>query len=780
MKIENLAFELTRKIAVPVVLISIGTALLFNLVKLPERIYLGPSYQVEYSDESPAYVFLSEDDKWRLPVQLDRIDPNYLKALIRYEDKRFYRHNGLDLLAIARAFITNIRKGRITSGASTLTMQLIRIINPRKRTYGSKLIEAFYSYQLEMRFTKDELLNMYLQFLPYGKNIEGIESACWAFFGHNASALSPFETAFLLAIPQNPNLYFPCEENYQNIRNAVNNVASVLLSHSVFSTKDYIEVINTAVPVTFNPYPRNIEHCAWWVKQQKLGNQNNPYRFTTTIRKDIQKITENIMTSYKDSLAFKGLNNGAAVVINNHTSEITALVGNFDFRDSENSGQIIGFDIPRSTGSTLKPFIYSLALDKGIIMPSQLVIDVPLRFGSYEPHNFQDEYFGLVPAQKALELSLNMPFLSLLREVSMDDFMSFMKSGGITSLIEKQGYYGLSIAIGGLELKLLELTNLYTIFRREGYYHPYIIGKDQPQTAYFSLISPGSAWLTMDALRQRERPGFEDFTDIVEIPPEIMWKTGTSQSHKDAWCIGSNENYTAGVWLGNFNSKSSPALEGARNAGPVLFDILTALSNRAFRNVSVEKIPEEIIDVEVCAYSGYLPNEACPETKKTKMIRTNIPTEKCPYHETFFIDRETGYHLPPLARQGREYDEKVYLLLPPSVRRWINDKNIVAREPPQTLPEYSYIQFSGPPRIIVPEKDTTYFLIPSVRADQQEIPLEAEAPNKEEELQWFLDRKFLQKSKPSERLWLYPEPGEHLVRVVKNDGKYDEVKISIL
>jgi len=768
---------------------GIGIIALVYLAPLPDRLSLPYSTMLQYRDQTPIYFFLTRDDKWRLPVELNKVDPNYLKALTRFEDKRFYYHPGVDPFAIARAVYLNSSRGKIISGGSTITMQLARILEPRPRTYGSKLMESLRALELETRLSKKEILQAYLQFLPFGKNLEGIESASYAYFGHSSRALSPFEIAYLLSVPQDPNLRYPSKKNLGPRQEAVGQVARRLSQAGIFSPGQVQEILKTPLPESLKPFPRQAPHCAFWLAQ-KLKNQD---LIATTLRKDLQPIAEKTLAAYQKDYAQKGVYNGAIVVIDNRSSQVLALVGNFDFWDQEHQGQVVGFIAPRSPGSALKPFIYALAIDRAMALPGYLVPDLPVRYGGYQPRNYDEQFRGLVKLEDALSQSLNVPFVNLLYQIGIQPFLSFLTDAGISTLSDQPGYYGLSAAIGSMEVNLLELTNLYAALARNGAYLDYqILLNDETRTGLSpansnnenprprQVFSPASAYLTKQALKIRDRPDFPYRAQVVELPPEIHWKTGTSYGNRDAWAIGSNPEFTVGVWLGNFDGAPSSELKGGDLAGPVLFDLLDALSNRSFQANLPAPPPGDLAEIEVCAYSGYLPNRDCPERKKVLAPIKNLPTKTCPYHLRYQVDNDTGYYLPPACRNGRDWTEKVFVVLPASVRRWISDQQLLAPSPPSPLPDCQYFAGQSPPKIVSPQPNAVFFLIPGLEPNRQEIPLEAEGPARENELSWFLNGKFLAKIPAQERAWLLPSPGLHQIRVVDSAGKYDQISIRII
>ncbi len=675
------------------VLVGVGVAAAW-WVPLPARLFAPPSVVMEYRDGTPAHVFLAPDERWRIPTAPERVDPAYLRALLALEDKRFFHHPGVDPLAVARAAVRNVARGRRVSGASTLTMQLVRVLEPRPRTFTSKLLESFRAVQLELRLSKQEVLAAYLQFVPYGRNVEGVEAAALAYFGHTAAHLSPAEIATLLAVPQNPNRRFPTPENAARLKAARDGVARRLLENealprgpaeaTVSPETVLAEVGATPVPDGLRAFPREAPHVAVWLRTRQPALA----RLRTTLDAGTQRMVERLMRDAAGGLASRGIHNGTAVVVERERAEVLALVGNFDFFDTAHGGQIVGFATPRSPGSALKPLLYAMGIDLGMVGPEQLVADVPMAYGGYAPRNFDGRFQGLVRLEYALSQSLNMPFVRLLERVGVERFLGTLRAAGVTSLSNEPGYYGLSAAVGGIELTPLELAGLYVALAGEGRAPSLrLLEGGQPVGEPVEVVSPGAAWLTRRSLSLRDRPDFPERRRLTGMPARVHWKTGTSFGHRDAWAAGSGPRHTAVVWLGNFDHSPSVHLVGADAAGPLLFDILEGVGPRG-RALPDEASapPEDLMRVEVCAYSGHLPTDACEHRKTVYARRAAVPTGRCPYHQRVEVDVATGLAVGPTCRAGKKTESRVYLSWPATIRRWLEEQHRRLPEPPAAAP----------------------------------------------------------------------------------------------
>jgi penicillin-binding protein 1C len=743
------------------------------LVPLPARLGAPSSTVIEYRDGTPAHVFLSPDEKWRPSITLDEVDPAYVEALLRFEDKRFWNHLGVDPLAVGRAAVLNLARGRRVSGASTLTMQLVRMLEPRPRTLGSKVVEALRAVQLELRLSKRELLTAYLRTVPFGRNVEGVQAAALAYFGHTASYLSAAEICTLLAVPQDPNRRFPEPGNRERLRVARDAIARRLLDQGALRPGSLAELQATPVPARMKEFPRHAIHASYWLRQRYPGQ----VRLRTTLSPDVQRLAERVMDGAKEDAARRGIHNGSLVVVDHASFEVVAAVGSFDFWDAAHGGQISGFARPRSPGSALKPFLYAMALEQGLAGPERLVPDIPVIYGTYAPRNFDNQFSGLVRLEDALSRSLNLPFVNLLRQLGIESFLATLRDMGAESLRPEPGFYGLSAAVGGLEVTPLEVAGFYATLARDGRFRPLRWLARPPsdpgaqeEEPLAQVFSPAAAWVTRQALSLRDRPDFPSRGQWSRVPPRIHWKTGTSFGHRDAWAVGSGPDYTAVVWMGNFDNAPSARLVGADAAGPLLFDVLEGVADRAKLPPPVPP-PAELTSVEVCAYSGHKPTEACPERTRTLARKTHVPTEPCPYHVRLDVDVKTGQALTPVCRASREYETRTFVVWPATIRRWLKDQHRRLPEPPAYAPGCQPGGERKPPVILSPALGQLAMLLPGVPPEDQEIPLEAETHAVNAKLSWFLDGEYLGTVRADERLWWKPRVGTHQLRVTDETGR---------
>jgi penicillin-binding protein 1C len=748
----------------------LGALALALAAPLPDRT-LVPSVVVEYRDGRPAFVFLSPDDKWRLPAELDRVDPRLVDSLVALEDKRFWRHDGVDGLALVRAAISNAVAGHRVSGGSTLTMQLARLLEPRPRTLPSKLIDMFRAVQLDLRLSKREILEAYLGRTPYGGNVEGIESAAWSYFGHGAQHLTPIEIATLLAVPQGPTRYAPRPANAARLRARRDAILGKLVAAGVFSGADAAAALDEAAaappPERLRRMPREAPHTAFLLRARHRGE----LRIRTTLDAGAQSLVEREIALRARELQTKGIHGGAVVVVDHHTREVVALAGSLDFTDAAHGGQIAMFARPRSPGSTLKPLLYALAIDRGMALPGYLVADVPTQYGTYRPRNFDGDYAGLVTLRDALARSLNLPFVDLLSQFGVERFLGELGRMGVALQRLAPGQYGLSLIAGGVELTPLELAGLYATLAGDGVYRPIRLeATDSPADASGTQVfGPGAAWLTRRTLSKKDRPDFPRRRDLAGFPAEIHWKTGTSFGLRDAWAIGSGPRYTAVVWTGNTDNSSSAELVGSEAAGPLLFDVLEGLADRTHAPTP-RPPPAELVRVEVCAFSGYIASEACPERTTAFAPVHAVPTTPDPYHQLYDVDRATGRAVLPACRlPGHTYDRRSFVVLPSSVTAWLAERNRAVPDPPLFAEGCSPETNTAAPNVLTPAEGQVVTLIPGMPAEQQRIPLTASS--RTARISWFIDGAHLGTAASSERLHWTPIPGRHEIVVTDEAGR---------
>ena len=553
---------------------------------------------------------LSSDGIWRFHEQSF---PNSLKqCVILFEDRYFYYHFGVNFASIFRAFFHNLRSdNRI--GASTITMQVARLLEPSDRSYKNKIREIFRAFQLELHFSKDEILNLYLNLAPYGGNIEGAKAASFFYFGKELNELSYAQAALLSTIPKNPNKNRL--DRVSNINALKNRVIKMLYKANLIDLSAFKRA--QAEPFK-NVRIRAVVNASDYANVA-FKNQISKASLDLNLQKDMLKILKDAMFSLKA----KNANNAAAVVIDNKKMSVVAFIGSHDerARDGKNSA----LNMKRNTGSTLKPFIYSLALDSGLITPNSQLIDTQIYLNEYVPKNFSNDFLGLVSAKDALNFSLNIPVINL--DLKLKDNSLYELLEKVNLVDENKEFYGSSIVLGSAEMSLIDLAHLYTIYANGGLYRPLeFAGKNyKNEDKNITLISPQSAYLTAKMMSEASRSYLKNAWQYAQNTPKIAFKTGTSANSRDLYAIGVDEDYTIAVWVGNFNAEKTDKLTGLNDVSKIVFDMFKITAQR--QNLEFMSEPEGIEKVPTCldAFSY----ETCKKTALDDRIVGVKLQDKC-------------------------------------------------------------------------------------------------------------------------------------------------------
>jgi len=548
-----------------------GVAVFADLVFPPDLSRLEDSTRlVLASDGRLLRGFTTDSGVWRLPADPGAVAPVYMKMLLAWEDQRFHSHPGVDPLAIGRAFGQLLDHGRIVSGASTITMQTARLLEPKERTFGAKLHQMWRAIQLERRFGKDEILTQYLTLAPYGGNLEGIRAASLAWFGKEPRHLAPSEAALLVALPQSPETLRP-DRYPDRARAARNKVLAVMEERGVLTAGEVAEARLDPIPSRRRPMPFGAPHLAW-----RMTASNPDARIVhSTIDGELQRALEHMALAEQESLdSGAGL---AVMVVENETRRVLAYLGSSDFFDDSRYGQIDMIRAVRSPGSTLKPFIYGMAFDDLMIHPETIIADMPTRFGNYQPENFLKVYRGEVSVREALQQSLNIPAVTVLENVGPRRLDARLQGVGVSLDYGGEGEPGLPMALGGLGTTLQDLTMLYAGLANGGVVRPLAFTLDDKAGPPVALLGEAAAWYVTRILEAAPPP--TDFVDPLATRDHrhIAFKTGTSYGYRDAWAVGYDARYTVGVWVGRPDGTPSPDRFGRATAAPVLFRIFRQL-----------------------------------------------------------------------------------------------------------------------------------------------------------------------------------------------------------
>lgn len=709
---------------------------------------------------------LSKDEKYRLYTPLSKISPQFKEAALLQEDQYFYWHFGLNPLAMLKAgWQTYLVKSR-RIGASTITMQLARIrygINSKK--FAGKIEQIVRALQLEMHYSKEQLLEAYLNLAPFSANIEGVGAASLIYFAKPIDKISLPEALTLAVIPQNPRQRTPLNKDLKQIRNKL--FARWLLQHP--EDKNLSASINLPLQMrTRGDLPFIAPHFVNALLMENKGEINS------SLDLRLQSIIKKISTNYLERKKAIGVYNAAVLLVDSRDMSIKAAMGSADFFNQRISGQIDGTDIKRSPGSTLKPFIYGLALDQGLIHPNTVLKDVPTSFGSYNPENFDYDFMGPIKAKDALVLSRNIPAIYLSSQLNKPNLHQLLEKAEIKNL-KPESYYGLALNLGAAELTMKELTALYAILANDGFWYPLRSRKDEPTSKEKRLLSREASFLILDMLKATPRP------EANTSETAVSWKTGTSSGYHDAWSIGLFGPYVLTVWLGNFDNKANPAFVGKNLAAPLFFELIDAIRHERAPLPLLDKRPEtmNLSKIEVCKASGLLPTRYCKDKELTWFIPGVSPIKSDTIYREVAIDRKTGLRT---CHINENTSFEVYEFWPTDLLSIFKKAGIQRRIPPPFEPDCRIRDNTKglSPQIRSPQTDLNYILSANSKQIMQ-IPLTAVTDADVRVIYWFINESYLVETSPDQPFLWQAKPGSFVIRVVDDQGRADarEIKIRV-
>ncbi len=761
---------LQRTIYFSLMMLIFLLALFFILTLIFPLPALKPYSKVVY-DRNGEFLqaFLTDDGLWRLRTSPDEI-PDKLKNIILFkEDKYFYYHPGINTFSILRAFAGNIFTGKRISGASTITMQVARMLERRERTYGNKLIEIFRALQLEMHYSKNEILEIYLSILPLGGNIEGLKSASMIYYQTPPERLNISQLFDLMIIPNNPNNLRP-DRNPDRLYKERIITAQHFLNRKYISKQDSVIIWNTESRVKRKSLPVYAPHFT-----QRVRNMSDKTDLVfSTLDLNLQQKIEMLLSNHIREWRYKGIHNGALLVIDNKTGDVVAYAGSSDFYDAASSGQVDAVRAIRSPGSTLKPFLYSLLIKDGELTPKMRLLDVPYDMEGFYAENYDGTFSGLVFADEALKSSLNVPMIRLLKEKGVNEFLDFLDECRFNSLKPQRKRLGLSMILGGCGVTLEELTAAYSIFPSEGKYRKpnYILTNKNNDG--IEIIPSSTAFMVTKMLSGIERTDIPVHYRSSFFLPVIAFKTGTSYGRKDAWSIGYSSQYTVGVWIGDAKGKGNPELSGFAAAAPLLFDILNSISSFGTKEIIAE--PPDIAKREVCAASGMVPSSNCPRTIVDYYSKSYTGHQFCSLHKEIFLSLDEKVHYCNSCIDNHLYKTKVFEDYSAELLSFWGKSGKHVLELPPHYRECSRI-FSGEgPKILSPSDEMTYYLF----SKEQKIVFNATSPVDVTEHLWYLNNKYIEKSKADKKLYLNLDAGNYKLICIDDKGRSSNIKFKVV
>lgn len=691
-------------------------------------------------------VFLNEDEQWHLKVE-DEVQDNLKDAVITYEDKNFYKHMGVDFLSICRAIRDNFL-GYKRSGASTITMQVAKLAVPKKRTYINKYIEIVQSFKIETKLNKEEILKLYLNNAPYGGNIVGYGTAARMYFQKEAKNLSWSECALLAILPNSPGAMH-VEKNREKLIDKRNKLLDKLYKKGKLTIEQLELAKREPLPKVKHSFEKVAPHLA-----RRLSKSNSEKVIKTTIDYDLQKKMQEVVKSYVDFTSSEGITNAAMLVVDNKTRNVKAYIGSQEFMDMDNAGQVDGIMAKRSPGSILKPFLYALSIDEGLIAPESLVQDVPMFFSNFNPQNANKKYTGMIEARQALISSLNIPFVHLLQQYSEDKFYYFLKD--MLKFDENSPeLYGLSLILGTKEFSVEEIATLYTGLANYGNLTKLHYLSNEKIDSVRNMFSKGAGYLTLDTLKELVRPGLNN---LYRWKDPISWKTGTSFGKRDAWACGMTPDYTVIVWVGNFSGQGNDNLSGVISGGRLLFNAFQELDNS---NKKFEEPVYDLENIEVDKITGYRINFPDIETKTIKYPKDAKPLKLSPYYKKIYVD-ENDVEVDSRDENFTKSHEKVVLNYPLEVVNYFIREN-------RDISEIYHMRSGEKSLKILYPTPNLKILLPHDLDKEQKLVVKI-ANLKNQNIYWYLDKEFIGQDKSYEKE-IFLGVGNHTITIVAEDGE---------
>ena len=566
-------------------------------------------------DGTPLWRFADANGVWRYPVQTGEVSPYYLDALLTYEDRWFYQHPGVNPLALVRATWQNLTGARVVSGGSTLSMQVARLLDPHSRTFHGKLRQLWRTAQLEWHLSKEEILNLYLNRAPFGGTLQGVAAASWAYLGKSPAQLTHAEAALLAVLPQAPSRLRP-DRHPQRAQEARDKVLRRLAEFQVWPQSAVDEALEE--PLLLAP---RLEPSLAPLLARRLNRPDSPPLIRTTVDATLQRRLEDLLLGWRARLPEH--TSAAILVVEEETMAVRAYLGSVDINDAKRFGHVDMISALRSPGSTLKPFLYGMALDDGLIHSESLLQDVPRRYGDYRPGNFSIGFTGAVPASTALSSSLNLPAVQLLEAYGPKRFAAEMRIGGVPLALPALAEPNLALILGGAGSRLEDLVGGYSAFARDGKSASIRL---QPDDALRErpMLSPGSAWIVRRILSGQARPDRDPRAELVQRPV-LAWKTGTSYGFRDAWAIGVGPRYLIGVWIGRPDGTPVPGQFGLASAAPLMLQVHDVLTNRdSQRGISapVKPVPANVGVAAICWPLGQPMSRSDPNCRRQRFAWT--------------------------------------------------------------------------------------------------------------------------------------------------------------
>ncbi len=755
---------------------------------LPSPLFSSPTSTV-LEDRSGALLSarIATDGQWRFPVT-QKLSPKFVAGIIQFEDRSFYHHPGINPLALIRATIQNIKAGRIKSGGSTLSMQVIRLARQKKkRTFFEKIIELILSLRLEISYSKEEILALYASHAPFGSNVVGVDAASWRYFGREPEKLSWAEAATLAVLPNAPSLIYP-GKNQQRLLLKRNRLLDQLFYTGLIDSTTCELSKKEELPGRPHVLPQFAPHLLQ--RATKEGLEGTCIRSTVDIH--LQQRVNDVIENYHKILKANEIHNACALVMEVNTGHVLAYVGNTENPGKpEYDGDVDIINAPRSTGSILKPFLFASMLNDGELLPTTLIPDIPTQIAGYVPQNYNVTFDGAVPAKRALARSLNIPAVRMLQNYGIEKFNYKLKKIGMSTLNFTPDHYGLSVILGGAEGKIWDIASMYASMARTlnhyttynglynpADYHPPIYTIQDKQTEKLEkapILSAAAIYLTFQAMVEVARPDEDASWRLYTSSTKVAWKTGTSFGFRDGWAVGTTPNYVVAVWVGNADGEGRPGLTGIQTAAPILFDIFSLLKPGKWFPQPFDEMKKTVI----CHQSGCRATDICEPLDTTWIPLSGLRSEPCKYHRLIHLDVSGKYRVNSNCEDVANMQHVPWFILPPAMEWYYKFKNSSYKELP---PFRSGCETSGVSvmEVIYPKQLSKIYVPVELDGRMGKTIFQIAHRNYYTHIYWHLDGKYIGSTQNVHQMGLNPEEGIHQLTLVDEQGESISIQFEII
>lgn len=736
---------------------------------------------------------ISNDQQWRFP-ESDSISHKFEQCIVAFEDQRFYYHFGVDPIATVRAMLHNLREGRVTEGGSTLTMQVARMARGnQKRTLWQKEVEVLWAIDIEMTYSKGEILRIYASHAPFGGNTVGIDAAAWRYFGRSAGNLSWAENATLAVLPNSPSLIH-LSRNREALKQKRDELLRKLLDNGTLTAEEYSLSTSEPLPQAPLPIPNQAPHLL-----SRIARNHEGQLMQSTVDLRLQNLVQDIADRYSSQYKANYISDIAVLVTDVESGEVLAYVGNSS--QPTPTSQVDNIMSERSTGSLLKPILYAAMMSDGLITPWMIFADTPLNLNGFTPMNFSKTYRGIVQADEAVTRSLNVPLVRMLSVYGTGRFMSILRWLGMTSLHYDEDHYGASIILGGAEGTLWDMTGMYASLARSlNHYAPLghrydahdihplrlvsqsvsdasnidkePVGKGRVEES--SRLSASSIWHAFQAMSALNRPEEEADWQNFSSMKRVAWKTGTSWGSRDAWAIGTTPRYAVGVWVGNSTGEGRSGLTGVGYASPVLFDVFTLLNASPW----FEEPVQDMTLATVCRQSGHLASPICGDREERFVPNQSLASEPCPYCRRVHLSADGRWLVNSSGEPVSQIRTESRFVLPPAQEYYYASHTASYQPLPPLRPDCqsgSREHFS----IINPEHRSVVVLPRNFGGKSEQIVFKAACHDADGTLFWHIDDHFIGQTTGRHEIAASPVIGDHTLTVVDDHGNRKTILFSV-